>query len=63
MALAGGDVDEASLIELVLSDIRNIFDGETRRLEEITSASQIERLTAIVPRPWAEFGKSGKPIT
>ena len=66
MTLAGGDVDEASRTELLLSDICDIFagsnDGETP-LDEITSAALIERLIAIVPRPWAECGKGGKPIT
>jgi putative DNA primase/helicase len=60
-ALAGGDIDEVSRTELLLSDIRDIFAAP--QLDEITSAALIERLCAIVPRPWAEFGKSGKPIT
>ena len=30
---------------------------------EITSAALIERLCAIAPRHWAEFGRSGKPMT
>jgi hypothetical protein len=60
-ALAGGDIDEVSRTELLLSDIRDIFAAP--ELDEITSAALIERLIAIVPRPWAEFGKSGKPIT
>jgi putative DNA primase/helicase len=61
VALAGGDIDEVSRTELLLSDIRDILAAP--ELDEITSAALIERLCAIVPRPWAEFGKSGKPIT
>jgi hypothetical protein len=60
-ALAGGDIDEVSRTELLLSDIRDIFAAP--ELDEITSAALIERLCVIMPRPWAEFGKSGKPIT
>jgi len=60
-ALAGGDIDEVSRTELLLSDIRDIFAAP--ELDEISSMALIERLIAIVPRPWAEFGRSGKPIT
>jgi hypothetical protein len=59
--LADGDIDEVSRTELLLADIRDIF-GEPK-VTEISSATLIERLCAIVPRPWAEYGRTGKPIT
>ena len=60
-ALVGGDVDEVSRTELLLSDIRTIFS--VHKVDEISSADLIERLCAIVPRPWSEFGRTGKAIT
>jgi hypothetical protein len=69
-ALAGAAIDEASWTELLLSDIRDIFAGAkddelipSAPLVEIASATLVERLIEIVPRPWAEYGQSGKPIT
>ena len=69
-ALAGGADDEASWTELLLSDIRDIFaalkDDElipSTELIEIKSATLIEQLMRDRPAPWAEYGKSGKPIT
>ena len=69
-ALAGAAIDEVSWTELLLSDIRDIFVGSnddelipSTPLVEIASAKLVERLIEIVPRPWAEYGKSGKPIT
>jgi hypothetical protein len=55
------DDDATSLIELLLTDIRNIFSA--LKVDEITSADLIERLCAIMPRPWSEYGKTGKAIT
>ena len=59
--LVGGEVDEVSRIELLLGDIRDIFTE--LKDNKITSADLIVKLCEIVPRPWAEFGRSGKPIT
>jgi hypothetical protein len=61
VALVGGDIDEVSRTELLLSDIRNIFSA--LKLDEISSADLIERLCEIVPRPWSEMGKPPKPMT
>ena len=58
VALVGGDVDEVSRTELLLSDIRTIFS--VLKLDEITSADLIERLCAIVPRPWNEMGRAAQ---
>jgi uncharacterized protein DUF3631 len=57
----GGDVDEVSRLELLLGDIRDIFDQ--LKVGTISSAGLIEKLVEIVPRPWGEYGKSGKAIT
>jgi hypothetical protein len=69
-ALAGAvvDVDEASRLELLLGDIRDIFEARateaaTKDKDRISSAELIEKLVEIVPRPWGEYGKSGKPLT
>jgi putative DNA primase/helicase len=60
---AGADVDEGSRLELLLGDIRDVFDGLVSDKDRIPSAHLIERLVEIVPRPWAEYGRSGKPLT
>ena len=64
-AVAG--VEDASQVELLLSDIRDVFaakkaDGITLA-DEITSAALVERLVAIEGHPWAEMGKSQRPLT
>ena len=69
--MAGADPDEASWTELLLKDIYDIFAAEEAKrdpkldskVSEIASATLIEKLCEIVPRPWAEYGKTGKPIT
>jgi putative DNA primase/helicase len=57
----GGEVDEISRLELLLGDIRDIF-GKLK-LGTISSAELIEKLVEIMPRPWGEYGRSGKPLT
>jgi Protein of unknown function (DUF3631) len=57
----GGDVDEASRLELLLGDIRDTFDE--LNVDTISSAELIQKLVEIVPRPWGEYGRSGKPLT
>jgi putative DNA primase/helicase len=54
--------DQASLLELLLSDIRDIFEASDH-LDRIASATLVERLVQIESHPWGEFGRSGKPIT
>jgi putative DNA primase/helicase len=64
-AVAGreaGDVDEGSRLELLIRDIHDIFVG-SKHLKQIASADLIARLVEIEPRPWAEYGRTGKPIT
>jgi Protein of unknown function (DUF3631) len=53
--------EEGSRLELLIADVRDIFNK--LKLERISSAQLIEELVEIVPRPWAEYGKGGKPIT
>jgi hypothetical protein len=59
----GADVDEGSRLELLLGDIRDVFDKLVSDKDRISSAHLIEGLVEIVPRPWAEYGRSGKPLT
>jgi putative DNA primase/helicase len=61
LASAPGTVEEASQIELLLGDIRDTFDAIGSDL--ISSESLVEKLTQIEGRQWAEFGRSGKPIS
>jgi Protein of unknown function (DUF3631) len=53
--------DDASRLELLLGDIRDVFTE--KGLDEISSADLVESLVAIEGRPWAELGKSRKPLT
>lgn len=61
------DVDDASLLELLLGDIRDIFAkraaNEVDPADRIPSAALVEALAETDGRPWGEFGKSEKPIT
>ena len=62
-ALAGvaADIDDAALLELLLGDIRTIF--ASREVERMPSAALVEALAELDGRPWAEFGRTEKPIT
>jgi putative DNA primase/helicase len=57
--------EEGSRLELLLGDIRDIRDsaGDNLPMTEITSADLVARLVGLTTRPWAEYGRSGKPIT
>jgi Protein of unknown function (DUF3631) len=57
----GGGVDDDCWLELLLGDVRTIF--AELKADRIASADLIEALVKIEPRPWAEYGKNGKPIT
>ena len=46
---------------MLLADVRDIFAA--LGTDRISSARLIEKLCQITPRPWIEYGKSGKPIT
>ena len=60
-ALAGAtaEVDEGSRLELLLGDIRDVSGMR----EHMPSADLVAALVAIEGRPWAEYGRTGKPIT
>jgi hypothetical protein len=71
VAAGAGD---ASMVELLLGDIRGVFaskgkestvaDMFTKKVEvEISSADLGKALVAMEGRPWAELGKSRKPLT
>jgi hypothetical protein len=62
---AGGD--EASLIELLLGDIQDIFAkreaNKVEPMDRISSGDLVEALVAIEGRPWPELGRNRKPLT
>src|SRR5262245_46136779 len=60
-AHAAAGADDASRIELLLSDIRDAFTE--RKIDQIASAELVKALVGIDGRPWAELGKSRKPLT
>jgi hypothetical protein len=70
---AAADVDDASMGELLLADIRDVFasEGEAPVADmfaakvdvEISSADLVKGLIALEGHPWAELGKARKPLT
>jgi putative DNA primase/helicase len=54
-----GDEDDGSRLELLLGDIRDAFAESS----EMSSADLVDALVAIEGSPWAELGKSCKPLT
>jgi putative DNA primase/helicase len=54
------DADQVKRIGL-LADIREVF--ETRKVDRIKSADLAATLVAMEGHSWAEFGKSGKPLS
>ena len=64
------DASEENRIELALADIRTVFDQEAEASgrppdgdDRIASDDLVERMVAIEGRPWAEYSRSGKPMT
>jgi putative DNA primase/helicase len=51
--------DEASWVELLLGDIRHTFGEQTG----MSSAELVKVLVEIEGRPWAELGRTRKPLT
>jgi len=51
--------DDASRLEQLLEDIRTVCKGKI----EMPSVDLVKSLLAIEGRPWAELGKSRKPLT
>jgi putative DNA primase/helicase len=54
--------DNASQGEALLADIKRVFD-DAMPATELTTGDLVDRLTAMLDRPWAEMGKTGKPLT
>jgi putative DNA primase/helicase len=54
------DADQAKRVGL-LADIRDVF--EAKEVEEIKSAELAAALVAMEGHPWAEYGRSGKPLS
>jgi hypothetical protein len=52
--------EEASRLELLLGDIRVV--GFSGKHAEVRSADLVQRLVELEGRPWAELGRSGKPL-
>ena len=46
----------------MFSDIKVVFDEE-KKTDRLFSETLCEALVAMEGRPWAEYGKSGRPIT
>jgi putative DNA primase/helicase len=67
MAHGAGDEEGSSLVERLLSDIRATFAEKDIRAEDgedkIKSAQLVEALVGIEGHPWAEMGKTRKPLT
>ena len=59
--LSGG-TDKATFRVLLLADLRDIF-GDGPAPEWMATKKLLERLVALEERPWAEWGKRGKPLT
>ncbi len=66
-AVAGASSDAQSLSELLLADVKALFekkDEKTGRTpEELGSVVICQALAECEDRPWGEFRKEGKPIT
>jgi putative DNA primase/helicase len=60
-ASRGTDADEASRLELLLGDIRDIRDEKD--ITQMSSGDLVQALVDKEVRPWKEMGKSRKPLT
>jgi putative DNA primase/helicase len=58
---AADDLDTQSVGEMLLADIAAVFMNE--HADKLPSAKLAEMLAQMEGRPWAEFGRTGKPIT
>ena len=58
---AAAQVGETSRLEMLLGDIRQVFT--LRNVDRLPSALLVSELIATEGRPWAEYGRSGRPIT
>jgi hypothetical protein len=58
---ASDDLNAHGLGTTLLGDIRQLF--RAANVEKLSSAELVERLAALEGHPWAEYGKTGKPIS
>jgi putative DNA primase/helicase len=58
---AAADDDDASLLELLLKDVQDVF--AEKKVDQIPSGDLVQALVDLEGRPWAEMGKSRKPLT
>ncbi len=67
LASVAAEIDDASRLELLLGDIREIFAKQAADkidpADEIASGELVKVLVGLDARPWAELGKSRKPLT
>ena len=62
-AVALAPRDTSSIGTTLLGDIRSIFADETDRPDRLPSSAIAEKLHGLEDRPWAEWGRNGKPIS
>jgi hypothetical protein len=61
-ALTGApEEDDDDVHILLLADLQRLF--QERETKQVTSEALVEWLKTLEERPWAEYGKQGKPIT
>lgn len=60
-SVATKEKDETGIREILLADIRTVFERE-KNPKNLSTSLLIEKLTEIDDRPWSEFSR-GKPIT
>jgi putative DNA primase/helicase len=58
---AADDLDAQSVGEMLLADIASVF--MTEHVDKLPSAKLAAKLAEMEGRPWAEFGRTGRPIT
>jgi hypothetical protein len=61
VALSTDAEDEDTISVEVLRDLQVVFD--TLRADRLASEAIVAHLASMEGRPWAEFGRAGKPIT
>jgi putative DNA primase/helicase len=61
LCCAAASDDDDTWLQILIVDIHKIFTE--MKVDRISSLELVETLKEIEGRPWAEFGKTGKPIT
>jgi hypothetical protein len=60
-AAAASDDASSSLLEVLLTDIRDVFTEKKK--DQMSSVDLVQALVDLEGHPWAEMGKSRKPLT